>query len=490
MKIKLFFLSLAFLSALAFADETPQTAATDTSSVESKQPAGNSDSIPEYTPRTPTGKRLPVIVPFIGVLAQDGLVWVWDRYVLQKDYAKVGPSYWKRNYREGWRWDDNHFAINFVGHPYQGNMYYATARASGYDFYESYFFALTGSYFWEMFCETEYPAPNDLIATSVGGTIYGEMLYRISTRALAKPNAGILDNIFAFIASPMAYVQEKWHGPSPTNPGYAPMKWSIFAGLGKRFGSEYRYDGEDGKLQDSDDWDAGSMTYGLNLVYGSPNRKIKEPFEYFTFDFSQDQSEDGMMMRMNSVGKLKNLHFHAGENWMDFATYLHFDTFYGDLVEMSALAIGLGADVNIDLSESLRFRMIHMPSYIILGSSDFNYDDVLAAADTNYQVTRKYQYSLGLSYKSTIELELKNWGKFYNYIAAYLFRTIPNTEPHYGTNGYDFVIFNNAGIEAYLPADFGLGLRLNSYVKIAAYERVPPMSRTMHAVNLYVRYNI
>ena len=134
--------------------------------------------------------------------------------------------------------------------------------------------------------------------------------------------------------------------------------------------------------------------------------------------------------------------------------------------------------------------MIHMPSYIILGSSDFNYDDVLAAADTNYQVTRKYQYSLGLSYKSTIELELKNWGKFYNYIAAYLFRTIPNTEPHYGTNGYDFVIFNNAGIEAYLPADFGLGLRLNSYVKIAAYERVPPMSRTMHAVNLYVRYNI
>ena len=67
MKIKLFFLSLAFLSALAFADETPQTAATDTSSVESKQPAGNSDSIPEYTPRTPTGKRLPVIVPFIGV---------------------------------------------------------------------------------------------------------------------------------------------------------------------------------------------------------------------------------------------------------------------------------------------------------------------------------------------------------------------------------------------------------------------------------------
>ena len=66
---------------------------------------------------------------------------------------------------------------------------------------------------------------------------------------------------------------------------------------------------------------------------------------------------------------------------------------------------------------------------------------------------------------------------------------MPNTEPHYGTNGYDFVIFNSAGADLYLPLRFSLGFSLNSYAKIAAYERVQPMSRTMHSINLYTRYN-
>lgn len=447
-------------------------------------------ALQEFEPRTPTAQRLPVVIPFGEVTLLNIFVWGWDRYVLQKNYAKTGPSYWKRNFKEGWKWDDNHFAINFFGHPYQGSMYYSAARSAGYGFYESFFFALTGSWMWEEFCETEYPAPNDLLATSIGGTIYGEMLYRIAERAVSKPGAGILENLFAFAASPIATLQEWVNGPSRTNPGYAPMQWSIFAGAGQRFGNEYRYDQDADDRSDSD-WNAVSGFYGLELVYGRPDRKIKEPFEYFTFSFTQDQSEDGMVMRVSSVGKLNNLNMrHNSSNWMDLAAYLHFDTFYGDLVEMSAISIGLGADVSVELSDRFHFRMSHMPSYVILGSSDFNYDEVLAAADSNYEFTRNYQYSLGASYKAYLEIEWKNHGKIANQAAAYLFRSWPNTEPHYGTKGYDFVAFNNAFVEAYLPLDFAVGIRLNSYAKIAAYERVEPMSRTMHAIGAYVRYNI
>lgn len=479
-------LSILLVSVFAFADSS----ATPTPNAATADSVNKTSEIPEFTPRGPVGKKLPVIFPFTEIILQDIFVWGWDRYVLQKDYAKTGPSYWKRNYREGWKWDDNHFAINFFGHPYQGSMYYSSARSAGYGFYESYFFALTGSYIWEMFCETEYPAPNDLIATSVGGTIYGEMLYRISSRVLAKPDAGILENLFGFAASPLAYIQEWFNGPSPTNPGYAPMEWSVLAGFGQRFGNEYRYD-QDADDRSNNDWNSPSVSYGLELVYGLPNRKIRQPFEYFTFSFSQDQSEDGMMMRVSSVGKLANMNLHANsENWIDLGTYLHFDTFYGDLVEMSALSIGLGADVSVNLSEKFHFRMSHMPSYILLGSSDFNYDEVLAKSDSTYQKTRDYQYSLGFNYKASIELTFANRIRFFNYISAFLFRSWPNTEPHYGTNGYDFVIFNNAGLELALPKDFAVGLRLNSYAKIAAYERVEPMSRTMHAVGAYVRYKI
>ena len=40
--------------------------------------------------------------PFIvsaEVLGQNAIVWAWDYYVLDKDYAHTGPSYWKRNFR-------------------------------------------------------------------------------------------------------------------------------------------------------------------------------------------------------------------------------------------------------------------------------------------------------------------------------------------------------------------------------------------------------
>lgn len=447
------------------------------------------DSSEFYTPRKPTGKRLPVIIPFMEVVLQDAFVWSWDRFVLDKNYARIGPSVWKRNFREGWKWDDNHFAVNFFGHPYQGSHYYSAARASGYSFYESFFFAATGSYIWEMFCEQEYPAPNDFIATSIGGTIYGEILYRLSTRLLAKPDAGILENIGAFAMNPFAYIQEKINGASYTNPGYAPIELSVFAGVGKRFGNEYRYD-EDADDRSDEDWNDAAGLYGLSLVYGRADRRIRQPFEYFTFDFNQEQSQDGMLMKLSAVGKLKNLNMHAGKNWIDLGTYLHFDTFYGNLVEMSALSIGFGADINLDLSEKIRFRMSHMPSYVILGSSNFNYDDILAAADSNYKATRDYQYSLGVSYKAMLELELKRWGRLYNKASVFLFRSIPNTEPHYGMKGYDFVAFNSANVEAYLPLDISLGIQLNSYLKIAAYERVQPMSQMMHSIGTYLSYRI
>ena len=35
------------------------------------------------------------------VLGFNGFIWAWDRYVLDKGYARTGPSYWKRNFGNG-----------------------------------------------------------------------------------------------------------------------------------------------------------------------------------------------------------------------------------------------------------------------------------------------------------------------------------------------------------------------------------------------------
>lgn len=275
----------------------------------------------------PVKPALSPIIPLTEVLFQNVFVWWWDRYVIDKHYAQTNLRIWKRNFEEGWTWDNNHFAINFFGHPVQGMFYYQAARSAGYSFYSSFFYTLIGSYTWEMFAEREYPSVNDLITTSVGGAIYGEVFFRLSQRILANPNHNYWDESRAFVLSPLGYLQRKALGARTHNPGYAPLDLSTRVGGGIRFGNEYRYDG-----RSDNDWNQESGFVGFNLIYGRPNKTIKKPFDYFTVDFTQDYGADGMLFHLETTGKLKNYNMNSGHNYTDIASYLHFDTFYGDLV--------------------------------------------------------------------------------------------------------------------------------------------------------------
>jgi hypothetical protein len=432
-------------------------------------------------------------VPLSMTLFQNAAVWAWDYFVLQKHYAKTGPHIWKRNFEEGWQWDNNHFAVNFFGHPYQGSFYFVGARGMGYGFYPSFLYTLTGSYVWEMFCEEEYPSTNDLIVTSIGGAMYGEILFRLSQRLLSKPNPSLLDEGMGFILHPLSSLERKIFGVRTHNPGYMPMELSLKLGGGARFGHEYNYDHELYSNPDIDGWNGGFAMVGFDLIYGTPDRTIKEPFEYFTVDLTQDWGHTGGgFFRMNTLGKLANLHFNSGNNWADVGTYAHFDTYYGELVEMGALSLGVGLDFNLEFIPMWRFRMTHLPSVVVLGSSDFNYDDILAKRKENYEVTRTYQLSYGLNYKFNLEVEWLGHGIFKDKVNAYLFSTMPRSEPHYGATGFDIVGNNTAMIEAYLPWQFSIGIRLDSYIKIAAYDGkdFSPMSRIIHSIGTYIQYSL
>ncbi len=59
-------------------------------------------------------------------------------------------------------------------------MFFNAARTNGYSFWESAPFVLVGSYFWEMFAETQGPSLNDLVNTTLGGITLGEASYRLS----------------------------------------------------------------------------------------------------------------------------------------------------------------------------------------------------------------------------------------------------------------------------------------------------------------------
>jgi len=432
---------------------------------------------------------LPGVVPFGEVMAQNVLVWGWDRFVLQKHYAEISLTTMRNNMRNGFTWDANHYAINFFGHPYQGTFYYNAARSSGYGFYPSFAYTALGSFTWEVYMEREKPSTNDLLVTSIGGATLGEMLYRLSARLADHPRPNLARQVGAFAFSPMGESNRYLFGKRGAYPGYMPLELSVFMGLGSHVVSEYSYADED--VEDSrTSWKGNALAWGMDLAYGRPGRRVRAPFDHFTVHYAQIADEEGTLLSVETMGVLKNYTMGIGKNWLDISLQLSYDVMYGDLAEMSANSIGPNLDFNVQLSDNLRLRFGNGAGWVIIGSSDFNYEDVLVAQDSSLKdELRTYQLGTGLNYKNKIELEVRDKGIFRSHSSLYALRTMPKSAPHYGATGWDVISRHDASLEVYLPHDFALGYRFDIYWKIAAYRKFEPMARVMATNWAYLRYN-
>jgi hypothetical protein len=92
----------------------------------------------------------------------------------------------RRNLRSSWVVDRDPFTVNQLGHPYQGSMYHGFARASGLDYWESLAYTFAGSAFWEIAGESTQPSRNDQINTGIGGSFFGEALFRLGSLVLER----------------------------------------------------------------------------------------------------------------------------------------------------------------------------------------------------------------------------------------------------------------------------------------------------------------
>ena len=123
-----------------------------------------------------------------------------------QDTAKITPATWWTNMKRGWEWDLDDFAVNQIGHPYQGNNYFTAGRANGLNFWESSAITAFGSGTWEYFGETNQASLNDFINTTLGGIALGEMFHRAAwlvrdTRATGRPR--LMEEILATAIDPM-----------------------------------------------------------------------------------------------------------------------------------------------------------------------------------------------------------------------------------------------------------------------------------------------
>lgn len=258
----------------------------------------------------------------------------------RQDYAVTLDSI-RRNLRSDWNVDADPFQVNQLGHPYQGSMYYGFARSSGFNFWESTGFALGGSVLWEIAGERTRPSRNDLISTTVGGSILGESLFRMA-HLLLEQGGGMPPfwrETAAAVISPSTAFNRHLQGKGPS---------TIFGSRGAEYYSRVQF-GYVGTAQ-TNTGNSGAnpkrseMQADFALDYGMPGKDgyvYRRPFDHFAFQstVSTARGVESVMTR----GLLAGRDYQGGANYRGvWGLYGSYDYISPQLFRVSSSALSLG----------------------------------------------------------------------------------------------------------------------------------------------------
>lgn len=120
------------------------------------------------------------------------------------------------------QWDEDSWALNYVGHTYFGATYYTRARERGFGRIDSFFYSAFASALYEFGVEAlgERPSYQDLIVTPVGGALLGGFVFEpIRSWVKSKPELRWYDHVILIATDPIGalnYVGESLLGIKST----------------------------------------------------------------------------------------------------------------------------------------------------------------------------------------------------------------------------------------------------------------------------------
>lgn len=268
--------------------------------------------------------------PWIAAVETFGInaaVQSFDRFVLNADFAQINFKTIRHNIKTGFVWDNDQFSTNLFAHPYHGGLYFNAARSNGLTFWESAPYAFCGSLMWETICETEPPAINDLMATTVGGIAIGEVTHRLSALVYDDRKRGWsrfwreflgtvicpiggLNRIISGDAWKVRHDYYKYHD-------YDRLPVNAQIGVG------YRY------LADNNSLFRGEGTPYINVAldYGDPfNGEERKPYDYFSADITFGlSSNQPLVSSIHLLGRLWGAPVRTGNIQTEFGIFQHFN---------------------------------------------------------------------------------------------------------------------------------------------------------------------
>jgi len=231
----------------------------------------------------------------------EALPWAVNRYLAEADYSYVTADSIKAGFRTGFTYDRDSISTNVFNHPIHGNMYFSSARSNGYGFWESGAVTLLGSFLWECCAESEPPAINDLVNTTLGGMAIGEVTHRLSSMLWAGGDGdgaagpSLAGRIGAIVLSPVGALNRALHGEDAQLPRAEALP------------SRFHLDLDAGYLhvgEGADHPDRGGLA--ARAWYGDPFAgEMRKPFDSFSLGIDVNAPADSPLARIEMQGILK-----------------------------------------------------------------------------------------------------------------------------------------------------------------------------------------
>jgi len=304
----------------------------------------------ESAPAATTPVRKNHFVPFFDIVAFDFLLNRYGKAFVDPGTYDVNRSSITRNLHSPWVLDSDPFSINQFMHPYQGSMYHGFARSAGLNYWESFLYTFGGSILWEIAGETTLPSRNDQIATGIGGTFFGESLFRLANLVLERAHMPpFWRELSAAVISPstafnrLAY-GERFRGTFPSrDPAFFTRVQTGFMGTAsvqKSFTQPFT---------------RNEAVADFSVDYGMPGKSsyaYHRPFDYFNFQFTT--STGSRFEDIFSRGLLAGRTYGEGAArargvWGLYGTY---DYVAPQIFRVSTTALGLGTTLQKRIAES------------------------------------------------------------------------------------------------------------------------------------------
>ena len=348
----------------------------------------------------------------------------FNRFITKDPYSYISFKNFIDHQRfSAWDWDDNQFTTNQIDHPYHGQIYFNAFRSNGYNFYQSSIATLAGSYIWETAGETQSPSINDLVNTTFGGIILGEMTHRVSRNILARSRNGhnvIGNEIVALFVNPVNSLNRLLDG-----------KW------GKRVDDYYRADSSvisaeidagfrrfDAKEGDFLSRGKNSFYTRLRFKYSNGDHNYKRPFDQFSVNLEAGSGDSTFINAINVHALLYGAKFFKSQKGEHYGTLnAHYDVYNNDAFFYGAQSLNYNWLSEFTYKSKNKLNLSMGVGAVLLAAVPDPY--------LLYGASRNYNYGSGASYRFRGDLSVLNRLLFTADYNGGVFYTISGTPSHY-----------------------------------------------------------